>query len=98
MKPLPMTGELEAIARRVVWFEPPEEALADPVRFLAYAAGYASFEDMAVIRRYFTDDEFRAALDNAPPGIVPARAWSYWNVMLGRYPVPPQRTRQLPGL
>jgi hypothetical protein len=34
MKPLPRAPELLRVARRVVWFEPPEQALADPLRFL----------------------------------------------------------------
>jgi hypothetical protein len=33
MKPLPVTPELLNIAERVVWFKPPEEALADPLHF-----------------------------------------------------------------
>jgi len=36
MKPLPPTPELLAVARRVVWFKEPDEALADPVHFLAH--------------------------------------------------------------
>ena len=32
MKPIPLNAETEQIARSLVWFEPPEEALADPVR------------------------------------------------------------------
>ncbi len=33
MKSIPLNAETEPVVRRVVWFEPPEEALADPVRF-----------------------------------------------------------------
>jgi len=40
MKPLPNTPELLNVARRVVWFEEPAEALADPVHFLAYVMTY----------------------------------------------------------
>ena len=36
MRPLPVTPELRAVARRVVWFKEPEEALADPVLALDY--------------------------------------------------------------
>src|SRR5437660_10823631 len=58
------------IARRVIWFEPPEKALADPVQFMAYALTYAVHEDMRIIRRYLSDDDLREALDCAPPGII----------------------------
>lgn len=40
MKPLPGTPEFLRMACRVVWFEAPEVALADPVRLVAYAMAY----------------------------------------------------------
>ena len=67
MKPIPLNAETEQIARSLVWFEPPEEALADPARFMAYAMARATHEQMRTILRYITDAEFREALDNAPP-------------------------------
>ena len=42
IRPIPLTPEIAAVARRVIWFEEPEQALADPVRFLAYAMTYAT--------------------------------------------------------
>ena len=57
---------------------PPERALADPVRFMAYAMTYARHEDMKVIREYVPDADFREALDQAPPGIIDPRSWAYW--------------------
>ncbi len=51
MKPFPATPELLAVARRVIWFEEPERALEDPVRFMAYAMTYALHEDMREIRQ-----------------------------------------------
>lgn len=36
MKPLPVTPELLRVSRRVIWFEEPQRALADPVQFLAH--------------------------------------------------------------
>jgi hypothetical protein len=95
MKPIPLNAETEPVARRVVWFESPEEALADPVRFMAYAMARATHEDMKVIRRYVDDADFLEALDKAPPGIIDRRSWAYWNSKMGRYPAPPEPTRQL---
>jgi hypothetical protein len=65
---------------------PPVEALADPVRFMAYAMSHATYDDMKVIRRYVSDDDFREALDRAPPGIIDPRSWAYWNSKFGRFP------------
>ena len=82
------------IARKLVWFEEPEESLADPVRFMAYAMARATAEDMAEIRQHLTDDAFQEAIDRAPPGIIDPRSWAYWNLVVGgRSPPPPLPTR-----
>lgn len=96
MRPLPLTSELAAVARRVVWFEEPAQALADPVRFLAYALTWGVHEDVRTIRRYVFDDELCEALALAPPGIFDPRSWSYWHLMLDRWPPPPLPERRLP--
>lgn len=95
MKAIPLVPETEAVARRLVWFETPEEALADPVRFMAYAMARATHEEMKIIRRYVDDADFVEALENAPPGIIDRRSWAYWNSKMGRYPAPPMPARTL---
>jgi hypothetical protein len=95
VKPIPLNPETEAVARRAVWFEEPAEALADPIRFMAYAMKHAVHDDMRVLRRYVSDEDFREALDKAPPGIIDPRSWAYWNNKMGRYPAPPLPKRTL---
>lgn len=97
MKPLPCNPDLLAVAQRVIWFEPPERALADPIRFLAYLMTYGAVADVAVVRRYLDLDDFREALERAPPGIIDERSWAYWNAMTGRYPAPPMPRRVIPA-
>jgi hypothetical protein len=97
VKPLPPDGDLLAVALRVVWFEPPEQALADPIRFLAYVMTYGTADDVAVVRRHLDLDDFREALEHAPPGVIDERSWAYWNAMVGRYPAPPMPRRLIPG-
>ncbi|MGO8780684.1 MAG: hypothetical protein ACLQKK_17525 [Rhodomicrobium sp.] len=94
MKQIPLTPEISRIARRIIWFEPARVALADPVRFLAYAFARATHEDMATIRRYVSEAELAEALDHAPPGIIDKRSWAYWNLKLDRFPAPPLPQRQ----
>src|SRR5580658_6516537 len=94
MKPIPATPHTLPIAPRIIWLQPPERALADPIRFMAYAMTYARHEDMKVIREYVSDDDFREALDRAPPGIIDPRSWAYWNSKMGRYPPPPLPVRR----
>ena len=93
MKPIPGTLEMKEIAKRIVWFETPEESLEDPVRFMAYAMRYASYADMKAVRQHVSDEDFIEAIDNAPPGIIDNRSWAYCNAVFGRYPPPemPQR-------
>ncbi|MSP03354.1 MAG: hypothetical protein EXR07_20275 [Acetobacteraceae bacterium] len=95
MKTIPLTPNTEALARRLVWFEDPAEALSDTIRFAAYAFSRATHEDMKLMRIFMTDDDLREALDNAPPGIIDPRSWAYWNSKLGRYPAPPMPVRRL---
>ncbi len=89
MKPIPLNPETEAIARRIIWFETPAQALSDPIRFMAYAMASATHEDMQALRGYVSEADFLEALDKAPPGIIDPRSWAYWNSKMGRYPPPP---------
>ena len=75
MKTIPVTPDTEALARRLVWFEAPREALADTFRFVAYAVARATHEDMKLLRRFLSDDNLREALDNAPRGTIDPRSW-----------------------
>jgi hypothetical protein len=93
MKSIPRTPEIDALAQRMIWFESPDKALADPIRFVAYVMAHATPEDLTVVRRYLSDDDFREALDKAPPGIIDPRSWAYWNSRFGRYPAPPMPRR-----
>ena len=93
MKPIPPTSAILDLAPRIIWFESPHEALAEPIRFLAYAMTYARHEDMSEIRKHISDADLLEALEFAPPGIIDPRSWAYWNSKLGRYPAPPMPER-----
>jgi hypothetical protein len=92
------SGELLAVAKRIFCFGTPEEALEFPICFLTYAMTYASDEDIEILRKYFSDDEFKAALDNPAPGIFDQSSWAKWNRRYGRSPVPPLPKRRIPGV
>ena len=95
MKTIPLTPYTEALARRLVWFEEPPEALSDPVRFLAYAMAHATHEEMTILRGFMSDDDLREALDHAPPGISGIPNWGA--TPHRRYPAPPLPMRRLGG-
>jgi len=90
--------ELKAVARRVVWFDPPEQALALKPYFLSYVMTYGSDEDLAVTRKYFTDADFETTLDNPPPGVFYRDSWIRWNLHYHRTPVPSLPKRRIPGV
>lgn len=88
-------AELEAVARRVVWFYEPEAALLDTTLFLAHVMTYGTIEDLITTKQFFTDDDFRRALEQAPAGVFDPRSWAYWNTMFDRLPVPPMPRRRI---
>ena len=90
--------ELLAVAKRVIWFEAPQESLRDTNRFLAYLMTYGRLEELLIARKYFSDESFDRALRNAPPGIFDIRSWTYWNLHYGHDPVPALPQRQIPGV
>jgi len=96
MKPLPKSDDVLNVARNVIWFEPPECALAKPIRFLAYLMTYGTADEVATVMRYVSVEDFREALEHAPPGIFDKRSWNYWHLMMDRYPPPPMPTRIIP--
>ena len=96
MKMLQATPALLRVARRVMWFEKPERALADPVQFLAHVMVFGGVEDLKALRGIVGKNEYREVLQHAPPGIFDARSWAYWNLVCDRQPTPPLPTRALP--
>jgi hypothetical protein len=88
MKPLPKTPALLRVAERVMWFERPERALADPYRLLAYVMVYGTVEDLGALAGLVGMREYREVLDRAPPGLFDPGSWAYWNLVCGRAPPP----------
>jgi hypothetical protein len=92
------SDELLAVAKRIFWFGTPEEALEFPRRFLTYAMTYASDEDIETLRKYFSEDDFKAVLDDPVPGNFDRDSWAKWNQHYDRTPVPPLPKRRIPGV
>lgn len=88
-------GELLRVAKRMVWFKTPEEALAEPALFVSHAMTYGTVDDLRVVRTHYTDDRLRRALRSGPPGIFDGRSWAYWHARLGVEPVPDLPVRRL---
>ena len=92
---LPATPDLLAVAQRVIWFCPPEEALRQPYLFLAHVMTYATIPDVVLVKRTVGMDAFKEALANAPAGVFDGRSWAYWHLMCGCDDPPPLPQRRL---
>jgi hypothetical protein len=91
----PYPSELIRVARKVVWYDRPEETLADLPTFLAHVMVYGSPADVAVVERFVPAEEFRRVLENAPAGIFTTDLWRRWHERFGM-PVPPLPRRRFP--
>ena len=91
------SAELRAVARRVVWFKPPEETLRDTVFFLNHVMTFGDVDDVVTTRRHFDDETLREALRCACPGVFDARSWAYWHAVLCGGPAPALPARRIPG-
>lgn len=83
------------MARKYVWWKPPEEALTDQAHFVAQMMTLATLDDTAWLRSKFSKEELKAALQHAPAGVFTGRAWHYWHIRLGISPIPPLPTRRI---
>lgn len=95
--PAVSNAELHAVARRVVWFKPPEETLRDTVFFLNHVMTFGDVDDVVTMRDHFDDETLRDALRRAHPGVFDPRSWAYWHAVLCGTSAPPLPVRRIPG-
>jgi hypothetical protein len=92
----PYPSELIRIARKVVWYDAPEQTLQDLKTFLSHLMVYGSPSEVTVVEHYVPTDEFRKVLKDAPAGVFTANAWTRWHERLGMTPIPPLPRRRFP--
>lgn len=93
MKPLPVKEKTLNVARRVVWFKEPREALANPLHFLAHVMTYGTIADLMALQEVVSNEDFIEVLEHPPTGVFDPRSWAYWNLKYGR-PAPPLPSRE----
>jgi hypothetical protein len=74
---------VKVMARELFWWKTPEEALADPRRFLAQIMTLGNLRQWHLGMRVFGMDAFKDALQNAPAGVFDRRSWGYWRGVFG---------------
>lgn len=92
----PYPEELLQVAKKVVWYDRPEQTLRDLETFLAHLMVYGSPGDLAIVERYVPEDQFRRVLEDAPAGVFTLEAWTRWHERFG-LPVPLLPRRRFPG-
>ncbi|MFN0246944.1 MAG: hypothetical protein ACKV2T_08540 [Kofleriaceae bacterium] len=90
-----MSRSLEELARRYVWWQPADVTLARRSHFLCQVMQLGTYDDVRTVRELVGDDALRDALTNAAPGILDARSWNFWHLVLFRKPPPPLPERTL---
>jgi hypothetical protein len=88
--------DLEAVAKRVVWFKEPGDTLRDATLFLSHVMTYGTLSDITTTLRYFSEADFESVLNDPPAGVFDRRSWTYWNVRYHREPIPDLPKRRLP--
>ncbi|MGH8018918.1 MAG: hypothetical protein ACREIA_11600 [Opitutaceae bacterium] len=89
------SAQLDIIARRVVWWKPPSEALADHDDFLCRVMVFGTWDDAAFVIGSLGEEAMRHALRHAPAGLFDPASWHYWHHRLGFHEVPELPRRAL---
>ena len=92
----PYPEELLRIAKKVVWYDRPEQTLGDLKTFLTHLMVYGSPADLATVEHYVPMEEFRRVLKDAPAGVFTQEVWRRWHEQFGME-VPPLPRRKFPG-
>lgn len=75
--------EIRALAKRYVWWLPPEESLAIPLRVVAQVMDLGTMADCAAMEKFFGRPAMRQAIQRAQPGWFRERSWTFWRYRLG---------------
>ena len=73
---------LADLARRYVWWLPPEEALEYPQRVIASIMDMGTFEDIHELIAIVGEEALRQTLRSAEAGQFRPRSWSFWHYLL----------------
>jgi hypothetical protein len=96
IRPLPQTPALLSVAHRLIWWLPPEEALAYPLRFLAQVMTLGTWDDIQNVRAELGPECFQGVLQDPPAGVFDQRSWHYWHHVFGIWEVPDLPRRNIP--
>lgn len=95
-RPVPTDDRLSAIARKVAWWDAPEQTRARPERFIARVLARGSVDDIVDVTAAFGAAALRRAVADAPADVLDARARHYWELVLDLPRTDPRPARRIP--
>ena len=93
---------MKRMARRYVWWQPPELSIQDPRRVIAQVMDVGTIEDIQALVNAVGSDSLIPVLKQARPGWFRPRSWAFWHTVLGLAtagripPMPSRRPDALP--
>jgi hypothetical protein len=75
--------DLLPLARKYIWWQPPESAIRDRQRLIAQVMNIGTHADVEALRAGLGDETFVQALRMARAGEFSDRSWHYWHLVLG---------------
>lgn len=85
------------MAKKYVWWQSPEHALADGRVLLAQMMTLGTADDVRWLLSVVSSEHLLQVLDDPPIGVFNRRSWAFWHLRLGREPVPALPARRLPA-
>jgi hypothetical protein len=70
---------LKALAKKYIWWEPPDAAAQNERRVVAQIMNIGDFDDVRRALTAFGVKPFEDALTHADPGWFSAKSWAYWH-------------------
>ena len=93
-----MNMTLEQVAKRVNWYTPPAQLLANPRLFLCEVMARGAGPDIVTVQEHYDKAAFIDAYRHAPPGLFDNPSWAYWGLVLLGDPEALPRPPRFPGL
>jgi transcriptional regulator with XRE-family HTH domain len=98
----PSPALMKRMARRYVWWQPPETSVADPRRVIAQVMDVGTLEDIQALAEEVGRNTLIGVMKQARPGWFRPRSWAFWHTVLGPAtagripPIPSRRPDALP--
>ncbi len=87
--------ELEQLAKKYIWWNPPAWAYAHSEILLANVMNLGNWDDIQTLRKTVGDETLKAVLADPPAGYFSYRSWDYWHIKFDMLPIPPLVKRDI---